>query len=45
MGERARDEASQRKLQTSPGLSLIGRAVELYIFFEAGVVMKKSVNS
>jgi hypothetical protein len=29
MGERARNEASQRKLQTSPGSNRIGRAVEL----------------
>ena len=33
MCERADNEASQRKLQSSPGMSLIGRAVQ-FLFFK-----------
>jgi hypothetical protein len=43
MGECARNEASQEKLQTSPGLSLIGRAVKL--FFKSGSVVRISTKA
>jgi hypothetical protein len=32
MGERAHNEASQKKIQTSPVLSLIGRAVMFRVY-------------
>jgi hypothetical protein len=42
MGERAGDGASKRKLQTSPGLSLIG--CEVYFFKEKGSDVDSSRN-